>query len=61
VEAGVRCALAALLVWCATAGSAAARSLAIERFDAEVTVTAEGDVYVRETIRPRFTGACCPR
>jgi hypothetical protein len=57
VEAGVRCALAALLVWCATAGSAAARSLAIERFDAEVTVTAEGDVYVRETIRPRFTGA----
>ncbi|MGH7478300.1 MAG: DUF2207 domain-containing protein, partial [Candidatus Methylomirabilales bacterium] len=34
----------------------AARSLVIERFDAEVVVTPDGVTYVTETIRPRFTG-----
>ncbi|MGH7473300.1 MAG: DUF2207 domain-containing protein, partial [Candidatus Methylomirabilales bacterium] len=34
----------------------AARSLVIERFDADVVVSPEGVIYVTETIRPRFTG-----
>jgi len=34
----------------------AARSLVIERFDADVVVSPEGIIYVTETIRPRFTG-----
>ncbi len=33
------------------------RSLVFERFDAEIAVRANGDVVVRETLRPRFTGS----
>lgn len=35
----------------------AQRTLVIERFDAEITVNADGSVAVVETIRPRFTGS----
>src|SRR5439155_1700875 len=50
-------ALAALLLLAATGGRAAARSLAIERFDAEVVVARNPNIDVTETIRARFTGA----
>jgi len=50
-------ALAALLLLAATGGRAAARSLAIERFDAEVVVARDATIEVTETVRARFTGA----
>jgi len=50
-------ALAGLLLLAATGGRAAARSLAIERFDAEVAVARDASIDVTETIRARFTGA----
>ena len=49
--------LAGLLLLAATGGRAAARSLAIERFDAEVVVARDATIEVTETIRARFTGA----
>jgi uncharacterized membrane protein YgcG len=48
--------LLCLLVFPATAQDAG-RSLAIERFAADIAVTRDGVVDVRETIRARFTGA----
>ena len=50
-------ALAGLLLLAAPGGRAAARSLAIERFDAEVVVARDASIEVTETIRARFTGA----
>jgi len=50
-------ALAGLLLLAAPGGRAAARSLAIERFDAEVVVARDASIAVTETIRARFTGA----
>src|SRR5205814_1540888 len=44
-------ALAALLLLAATGGRAAARSLAIEHFDAEVVVARDASIEVTETIR----------
>src|SRR5207245_2476203 len=41
----------------APGGRAAARSLAIERFEAEVVVARDATIEVTETIRARFTGA----
>jgi len=41
----------------AGAGEAAPRSLAIARFEADITVLPSGAIEVTETIRPRFTGA----
>ena len=41
----------------ATGEQAAARSLAIERFDSEVVVARDATIEVTETIRARFTGA----
>ncbi|TMB60236.1 MAG: DUF2207 domain-containing protein [Deltaproteobacteria bacterium] len=49
--------LAGLLLLAATGGRAAARSLAIERFDAEVVVARDATIEVTETIRARFAGA----
>jgi hypothetical protein len=49
-------ALAGLLLL-AAGGRAAARSLAVERFDAEVVVARDASIEVTETIRARFTGA----
>jgi hypothetical protein len=51
-----RALLLLLLLVAALPTAVAARSLVIERFDAEVVVTPEGVTYVTETIRPRFTG-----
>jgi uncharacterized membrane protein len=45
-----------LLLVAALPTAVAARSLVIERFDADVVVSPEGVIYVTETIRPRFTG-----
>ena len=45
-----------LLLVAALPTAVAARSLVIERFDAEVVVSPEGVTYVTETIQPRFTG-----
>jgi uncharacterized membrane protein YgcG len=50
-------ALASLLLLAAPGGRAAARSLAIERFDAEVVVARDATIEVTENIRARFTGA----
>ena len=48
--------LVALLVWLA-APAAAQRSLEIERFDARITVNADGSIDVLESIRAKFTGS----
>jgi predicted membrane protein DUF2207 len=49
-------ALLILLCWIA-APAAAQRSLAIERFDARITVNADGTIDVLESIRAKFTGS----
>jgi len=49
-------ALAGLLLSGATCGPAAARSLSIERFDADVAVARDATIEVTETLRVRFTG-----
>jgi len=48
--------LLSLLLAATLPTAVAARSLVIERFDADVVVSPEGITYVTETIRPRFTG-----
>ena len=50
-------ALAGLLLCAAAGGPARARSLAIERFDADAAVAPDASIDVTETIRARFTGA----
>ena len=56
---GARCAGVVLLLMAlgVAAPAHAQRTLVIERFDAEITVNADGGVAVVETIRPRFTGS----
>jgi uncharacterized membrane protein len=49
--------LALLLALGAAAPAQAQRTLVIERFDAEITIQADGRVTVVETIRARFTGS----
>jgi uncharacterized membrane protein YgcG len=58
----VRATLLALATVLAAAGPlagplAAQRSLVFERFDADIAVRQNGDVVVRETLRPHFTGS----
>ena len=47
----------ALLLWVSAAPVAAQRSLAIERFDAAITVNRDGTVDVAESITARFEGS----
>ena len=47
----------ALLLWIGAAPAAAQRTLAIERFDAAITVNRDGTVDVAETITARFEGS----
>ena len=46
-----------LLLSCALLGQSQERSIVLESFDAEITVSPEGDIFVTETLRPRFTGS----
>jgi hypothetical protein len=45
------------LLFCVAAPAAAQRSLEIERFDARITVNADGTIDVLEAIRAKFTGS----
>ncbi len=46
-----------LLLSAAPLAPAQERSIVLESFDVEINVSAEGDVFVTETLRPRFTGS----
>ncbi|TKS58583.1 MAG: hypothetical protein EWM72_02879 [Nitrospira sp.] len=46
-----------LLGWLLSVGSAHARSLVIEQFQADIQVLSSGELLITETIRPRFTGS----